>query len=147
MQTYYERLAGITDADSAELGLQTEHSGSSKAEALAAQPPASATTAARKAKPPLPKGRRSTPAEQQEQRAPQDIGAQTPSRGTAIALAAVTAGVKSSAAPRSIEQSCVSAAPADRHQQPAVSLKQQGRAEAKLRARVEELQVLLCLDS
>ena len=140
-QTYYERLANIAETIYAEAGSQIEPSGSRAVGALAVLPAASATTAAKKDKPPLPKCRRGATPQQQEQRVPQQLVTHTPSREAAVAPGPISAAAAAPlvAGPRWAEQSCVGAGASDRQH----SAKQQGRAEAKLRARVEELQVLL----
>ena len=132
VQSYYERLAGI-----AEGATQTEPCESSATGAVLVQPPAPATAAHNRAKPPLPRDRRS-PA-QQEQRAPQQTGARTPSRKSAAAPLVPVEPAAAALGVRSLEQSRVSAVALDR-QQAAASAKLQSRAEAKLRARLEELQ-------
>ena len=134
LQSYYERLAGIAEAAS-----QAEPCDSSATRAVLTQPKAPQTTAVKTAKPPLPRIRRCTSPVQQEQVAPLQPSAQSPLREPAAAAVETAAPARGS---RSAEQSCVSGFGVDRPQAAAVA-KQQSRVESKLRARLEELQVLL----
>ncbi len=139
-QSYYERLAGMAEATTAAAG---DSSTTRAAPAQPTGPDAPNTAASRKAKPPLPKARRCVSPPPQEQRVPVDkTSAQTPLRTSAAAAAAVAEAGASGPGWRSAEQSRVSAVAAADRQQPAASAKQQSRVESKLRARVEELQVV-----